>query len=114
MSETELLLRANDCQANPATRVIIKFMRDPGLILAEIEHRRFIDTSYVVPVRGVVLDEKTPNVNRTLGDKLSYNLVDITLARNIFKGKVVGLIIFHTYIIFCGGIKSQSIVQFGS
>ena len=89
-------------------------MRDPGLILTELEHRKVIDTTYVVPIRGVVLDEKTPNVNRTLGDKLSYNLVDITLARNIFKGKVVGLIIFHTYIIFCGGIKSQSIVQFGS
>ena len=58
--ETELLIRANDCQANPETQVIIKFMRDPGLILAELEHRRGIGTTYYVPIRGVILDEKSP------------------------------------------------------
>ena len=43
LSETEIFLRANDCQANPETQFIIKFIRDPGLILAEIENRRSID-----------------------------------------------------------------------
>ena len=56
------MLRANDCQANPATQVILKFMRDPGLILAELENRRDIDATYVVPIRGVILDEKTPKL----------------------------------------------------
>ena len=36
LSETELFLRANDCQANPATQVIIKFIIYFGLIIAEI------------------------------------------------------------------------------
>ena len=58
LSETELFLRANDCQANPATQVIIKFIRYPGLIIADLEYRRGIDTTYVVPIRGVILDEK--------------------------------------------------------
>ena len=56
------MLRANDCQVNPATQVIIKFMRDPELILAELEHRRGIYTTYVVPIRGVILYEKTPKL----------------------------------------------------
>ena len=38
LTETELLLRANDCQANMETQVILKFMIHSGLILAEIEH----------------------------------------------------------------------------
>ena len=33
-TETEILLRANYCYANPETQVIIKFMRYHGLILA--------------------------------------------------------------------------------
>ena len=37
-------------------------MRDPGLILAELENRRDIDATYVVPIRGVILDEKTPKL----------------------------------------------------
>ena len=62
LSETELLLRANDCKVNPETQVIIKFMRDPGLILEDIEHLRGIYTTYVVPIRGVILDDKTPKL----------------------------------------------------
>ena len=63
LSETEILLRANDCQENPATQVIIKFMIYPGLILADIEHQRGIDTTYVPPIRGFILDEKIPKLN---------------------------------------------------
>ena len=37
-------------------------MRDYRLILAELEHRRGIDTTYVVPIRGVILDEKIPKL----------------------------------------------------
>ena len=37
-------------------------MRDTGLILADIEHWRSIDTTYVVPTRGVVLDDKKPKL----------------------------------------------------
>ena len=33
-------------------------MRDPGLIIAEIENWRGIVTTYVVPTRGVILDKK--------------------------------------------------------
>ena len=62
MSETELFIRASYCQENTDTQVIIKFMRDPGLNITELEHRRGIDTTYVVPIRGVILDEKTPKV----------------------------------------------------
>ena len=60
--ETELLLRSNDCQANPETQVILKFVRDPGLILADLEHWRLIYATYVVPIRGVVLYEKIPKL----------------------------------------------------
>ena len=56
--ETELLLRANDFQANLATQVITKFITDPGLFLAELEHWRGIDTIYFAPIRGVILDEE--------------------------------------------------------
>ena len=38
MPEIELLLRSNDFQANPAIQFIIKFMRDPGLTLVELEN----------------------------------------------------------------------------
>ena len=62
LSGTELLVRDNDCQANPKTQVITKFMRDSGLILAELEHQRGIDTTYFVTIRGVILDEKIPKL----------------------------------------------------
>ena len=60
LPEIELLLRANDCQANPETQVILKFMRDYRLILTDLEHWRVIDATYVVPIRGVILYEKIP------------------------------------------------------
>ena len=63
LSETELLLRANDCQANPETQFIIKFIRDPGLILADIEHRRGIGATYAIHIRGVILYDKIPRLN---------------------------------------------------
>ena len=69
--ETEILLRANDCQENPSTQVIIKLIRYPELILVDIENRRGIDTTYVVPIRGIILYEKTPKFNRTLEDVLA-------------------------------------------
>ena len=59
---TELFLRYNDCQANTATQVIIKFIRDPGLILADLEHRMGIENTHVVPIRGVIFDEKIPKL----------------------------------------------------
>ena len=62
MSETELLVIDNDCQENPETRVIIKFMRDPGSIIAELEHRRGIDTTYFLPIRGFILYDKIPKL----------------------------------------------------
>ena len=37
-------------------------MRDPVLILAKIEHWRVIDTTYGVPIIGVILDEKIPKL----------------------------------------------------
>ena len=37
-------------------------MRDPWLIIAKLEHRRGIGTTYVVPIRGVILDEKIPKL----------------------------------------------------
>ena len=62
LSETELFLRANKCQANLSTQVIIKLLKDPGLFIVDPEHLRGIDTNYVVPIRGVILDEKTPKL----------------------------------------------------
>ena len=44
--DTELLLRSNDCQEILATQGINKFMRDPGLIIAELKHGGGIDTSF--------------------------------------------------------------------
>ena len=35
-------------------------MRDPGLIVVEFEHWRGIVATYVVTIRGVILDKKTP------------------------------------------------------
>ena len=35
LSETELYFRANGCQVNPETQVLIKFIRDPGLIIVD-------------------------------------------------------------------------------
>ena len=113
LPETELLLRANDCQANPETQVIIKFMRDPGLILADLVNLRGIDTTYVVTTRGVILDEKTPQLNLTIEDVLAHDIVDLTLARKVLKDIVVGLILLHTEIIFHGDIKTLSIVKCG-
>ena len=86
-------------------------MRYPGLILAELEHRSGNDTNRVVPTMGVILYEKKPKLNRTLADDLAHGLVDLTLARKVLKDVVVGLILFHTVIIFHGDIKPQSIVQ---
>ena len=62
LSETELLLRSNDFQENLTTQVILKFMRDPGLTLAELGHQRGIDTMHAVPIIEVTLDEKTPKL----------------------------------------------------
>ena len=56
------MLIANDCKENLAIQVIINFMRYPGFIIPDIEHRRGIDTTYVVPIRGVILDEKIPKL----------------------------------------------------
>ena len=38
-------------------------MRDPGLIIAQIEHQSGIYTAYVVPIRVVILDEKITKLN---------------------------------------------------
>ena len=114
LPETGIFLKANDCQANPETQVIIKFMRDPGLIIAKLEHRRGIDTAYAVTIRGFILDEKTPKLNHTHEDVLAHYLVDRTLARKVLKYVVVGLILLHKEIIFHGDIKPWSIVQCGS
>ena len=86
-------------------------MRDPGLILSGIEHRRGIDTTYVVPIRGFILDDKTPKLNRTLEDVLAHDLVDFKFSRKYLKDEVVGLILLHIEIIFHGDIKQRSIVQ---
>ena len=89
LSETELFLRANDCQLNPETQVIIKFMRYPVLLLAELEHRRVIDTTYAITIRGVILYEKTPKLHCTLENVLAHDIFDVTLARNILEDVVV-------------------------
>ena len=49
LSETDILLRQNDFHANPENQVILKFMRDHGLIPAYLEHQMGIDATYVVP-----------------------------------------------------------------
>ena len=108
------MFRAHDCQANLETRVIINFMRYPGLILAELEHWRGVDNTHVVPIIGVILDEKTSKLNFTLEDVLAYDLVDLTLAQKVLKDVVVGLILLHKEIIFNGDIELRSIVQYGS
>ena len=108
------MFRAHYCQANLETRFIINFKRDHGLIIAELEHWRGVDTNYVVPIIGVILDDKTPKLNCTLEDVLAYDLVDLTLARKVLKDVVVGLILLHTEIIFNGDIEFWSIVQCGS
>ena len=108
------MFRAHYCQANLETRFIINFKRDHGLIIAELEHWRGVDTNYVVPIIGVILDDKTPKLNCTLEDVLAYDLVDLTLARKVLKDVVVGLILLHTDIIFFGYIKLQIIIKCGS
>ena len=37
-------------------------MRNTGIILADLEHWRVIDTTYGVPIIGVILDEKIPKL----------------------------------------------------
>ena len=136
-------------------------MRDYRLIPAELENWRGIDTTYVVPIRGVILDEKTPKLkydgptlvdkweglagaihnyltrhiynmpvchkdtiyhlafgyatvldfyNHTLEDVLAHDIVDLTFAWKVLKYLVVGMILFHTNIIFHGDTKQRSIV----
>ena len=114
MLETELLLRANDFQANPVTQFIIKFMRYPRLILVEFEHRRGIDTNDIVTIRGLILDAKTPKLNYTLEDILAHDLVDLMLDQKVLKYVVVGLILLYTEIIFHSDIKPRIIMQCGS
>ena len=60
-------------------------MSNTGLILSYIEHRRGIETTYVVPIRGVILDEKIPTSNRTLEDVLAHDIFDFTLAWKVPK-----------------------------
>ena len=114
LSEAEILLRANGCQVNPETQVITKFMRDPELILTKLEHQRVIDTTYAVPIRGEILDEKITKLNRTLDDVWAHDIVDLTLAEKVLKYVVVGLILLNTEIISHGDIKLRIIVQCGS
>ena len=38
-------------------------IKGPGSILSELEHRKGIDTAYVVPIREVKLDEKIRKLN---------------------------------------------------
>ena len=45
---------------------------------------------------------------------MAHDLVNLMLARRVIKDAVVGLILFHTDIIFHGDIKPRSIVQYGS
>ena len=59
------------------------------------------------------MDEKTPKLNHTIAEVSAHDLFDLTLATNVLKDVVVGLILLHTEIIFNGDIKLQSIVQFG-
>ena len=89
-------------------------MRYPWLIISDIEHWRGIYTTYVVTIRGVILDEKIPKLNHTIAEVLANDLVDLTLATNVLKDVVVGLILFQIEIIFHGDIKSQSILKCGS
>ena len=44
---------------------------------------------------------------------MAHYLVDFTIARKFLKDVVVGLICLHTEIIFHGGIKPWSMVQYG-
>ena len=60
------------------------------------------------------MDEKIPTSNRTLEDVLAHDIFDLKLDRKVLKDVVVGLILLHTYIIFCGNIKTLSIVKCGS
>ena len=93
------MFRAHDCQANLETRVIINFMRDPGLILAELEHRGGIGTTYSVPIRGVILDEKTQNLNYDgpiLVDKRK-GLAEVIC--NYLPSHILNMPVCHTYII---------------
>ena len=48
---------------NTEKLVILKFIRYPGLILAEREHCRGIGAIYAVPTRGAILYDKTPRLN---------------------------------------------------
>ena len=113
-SETKSFLRANDCQANPETRVIMELMRDTGLIHSELEHQRGIDTTYVITIQGVILNEKIPKLDGTLEDFLDHDRVDLMLAQEVLKDVVQGMILLHTDIIFHCDVKPQSIVQCGS
>ena len=88
-------------------------MRDTGLIHSELEHWRGIDTTYVITIQGVTLDEKIPKSNCTLQDFLAHYLVDIILAQKVQKYVVVGLIILRTEIMFHCDSKPHSIVQCG-
>ena len=89
-------------------------MRCPGVIIAYLEHRRDIDTACVVLIIGVMLYEIIQKLNRTLDDVLAHDIVDLTLAREVLKDAVGGLVLFHTEIILHGDIKPLSIVQYGS
>ena len=71
-------------------------MRYPWLIISDIENWRGIYTTYVVTIRGVILDEKIPKLNHTIAEVLAHDLVDLTLATNVLKDVVVGMILFHT------------------
>ena len=60
------------------------------------------------------MDEKTPKLNHTIAEVLAHDIVDLTLATNVLKDVVVGMILFQIEIIFHGDIKSQSILKCGS
>ena len=74
-------------------------MRDPGLILAELEHRGGIGTTYSVPIRGVILDEKTQNLNYDgpiLVDKRK-GIAEVIC--NYLPSHILNMPVCHTYII---------------
>ena len=93
---------------------MIKLMKDPDLIVAELECPRGIETTYVIPVRGVILDEKIPKLILILEGVFAHDIVDLTLARKILKYLVVCVILFYKEVLFHSDIKPQIIVKCGS
>ena len=71
-----------------------------GLIIADLDHRRGIDTTYIFPTRGVISDEKIPRLNYDCPVLVDRQEVHFKRICNYLTIRIQNMPVCHNYIIF--------------